>query len=69
MITLDSKGERVIPEFVDADEIEGWENIAKASDIFGSNNFQVFMDKIDPSEILQVELGKCYFPLCDRYNS
>ena len=58
LVTLDSKGERVIPECVDADEIEGWENIefAKASDIFGSNNFQVFIDKIEPSDILQGEL-------------
>ena len=63
LIALGKTGEQVVPQNIETEEIEGWEKIvfSKASDIFESNNFQVFIDKIEPGDILQGELGNCYF--------
>jgi len=40
-----------------------WRSIVwrRADDIFGSNNYQVFEDKIEPNDIKQGSLGDCYF--------
>ena len=56
-------GERILPANVGDDEVEDWEKIvfARAKDIFESDNYQVFMDSIEPGDILQGSLGNCYF--------
>lgn len=56
-------GEARLPENVGEDEIEDWDKISfvRAKDIFGSDNYQVFMGKIEPGDILQGSLGNCYF--------
>jgi hypothetical protein len=52
-----------LPENVEQDEVEEWDKIvfSKAQDIFESDNYQVFMGKIEPADILQGSLGNCYF--------
>ena len=56
-------GEQNLPKGVDREEVEGWDKIvfARAKDIFESDTYQVFIDKIEPNDILQGALGNCYF--------
>ena len=52
-----------LPAGVEQYEVEDWDKIVfcRAKEIFESDNYQVFIDKIEPGDILQGALGNCYF--------
>jgi calpain-15 len=52
-----------LPKDVDPDEVDGWDRLtfSRANELFETENFQVFLGKIEPGDILQGSLGNCYF--------
>lgn len=46
-----------------ANQLAEWKNLhwARAKDIFGTDKFTVFDQNITPNDILQGDLGNCYF--------
>ena len=60
---INRNGNWILPKECIDDDVYGWEDIkwARVSDIFDSDNFQVFEDKIEADDIMQGSLGDCYF--------
>ena len=63
LIPLDEEKNIIIPKDVNMEEISDWKDIkwARAEEIFKSLDFQVFIDNIEPNDILQGNIGNCYF--------
>ena len=60
---LKENGEWKIPEGLRKKDIKGWENFkwTPAEQIFQTDNFQVINQSISPENIIQGDLGNCYF--------
>jgi len=60
---VNRNGSWILPKECIDDDVYGWEDIkwARVGDIFDSDNFQVFEDKIEADDIMQGSLGDCYF--------
>jgi hypothetical protein len=60
---INRNGSWILPKECIDDDVYGWEDIkwARVSEIFDSDNFQVFEDKIEADDIMQGSLGDCYF--------
>ena len=60
---LNKFGQWDLPEDVDEIDVNNWEKIKweRVGDIFMSSDFQVFYDKIEKEDIIQGNLGNCYF--------
>ena len=60
---LNEIGRWAFPEDITQEDLNGWERIqwARAENIFGSKNYQVFYDGINKDDIIQGGLGDCYF--------
>ena len=56
-------GRWAFPEDITQEDLNGWERIqwARAENIFGSKNYQVFYEGINKDDIIQGGLGDCYF--------
>ena len=63
LVPVDENGKIILPKDVEMNEISEWEEYEwkRAQEIFNSNNFQVFENKIEPDDILQGNIGNCYF--------
>ena len=60
---LKENGEWKIPEGLRKKDLKGWENFkwTPAEQIFQTDNFQVINQSISPENIIQGDLGNCYF--------
>ena len=60
---INNLGQWIFPEDVDENDLNNWENIKweRVENIFMSNEYQVFYDKIEKEDIIQGNLGNCYF--------
>ena len=60
---VDEAGRWLLPEDITQDDLRNWSRIqwARVEDIFGSKNYHVFYDGINNEDIIQGELGDCYF--------
>ena len=60
---LNEIGRWAFPEDITQEDLNGWERIqwARAENIFGSKNYQVFYEGINKDDIIQGGLGDCYF--------
>ena len=60
---LKKSGEWELPENVDEIDLYGWESIKweRVENIFMSSDYQVFYDEIEKEDIIQGNLGNCYF--------
>ena len=63
LCTLNNLGQWLFPEDVDENDLNNWEKIKweRVENIFMSNDYQVFYDKIEKEDIIQGNLGNCYF--------
>jgi len=63
LMPLDEDGNVILPKDIEMQEISDWVDIKwkKPEEIFHSQNFQVFIDKIEANDILQGNIGNCYF--------
>ena len=60
---INNLGQWEFPEDVDENDLINWDNIKweRVEEIFMSKNYQVFYDKIEKEDIIQGNLGNCYF--------
>ena len=60
---LNNSGKWDLPEDIDEDDLYNWECIKweRPENIFLSEDYQVFYDKIEKEDIIQGCLGNCYF--------
>ena len=60
---VNSSGKWVYTKAITKSDIDGWESIKwlRADSIFPEGNYQVFYEGISPDDILQGNLGDCYF--------
>ena len=60
---LNNSGQWDLPEDVEESEVVDWEKIKwkRVDNIFNSSEYQVFYDKIEKDDIIQGNLGNCYF--------
>ena len=63
LCSVNEIGNWVLPTDITNEDIEGWEDIkwSRVENIFATKNFQVFLDNIEESDIIQGTLGDCYF--------
>ena len=63
LCAINEIGDWKYPDDVDEDDLNNWESIkwSRVEQIFGSQNYQVFFEKIMKEDIIQGGLGDCYF--------
>ena len=60
---IDSKGNWILPEDIEEEDVEDWQDIqwSRVSEIFESEDYQVFLEGANSEDIIQGGLGDCYF--------